>query len=181
MFLASQRHVDTSKRKLGITSCWLDASPTFLLPREQEKVDAAKEQIGRDSRKHTPGRLISKLGFGFWTALWNRPYDHGRANGPKLWPALIPNVLPGIPKHLRIRVEVEHRLNHIRDFRNRIAHHEPIWDRDLPASLRECNDVLAWLNAGLPGCTNACAEIDGIRIAGHAAYRPLAKTILAVA
>ncbi len=41
----------------------------MLLDHEYEKVQRAKQNLGRDRRSQTEGHLVAKLDFGFWVAL----------------------------------------------------------------------------------------------------------------
>jgi hypothetical protein len=75
--------------KTGTIPCWLDAVPTLLEPREAADVATAIRRLGTNPRRHTAGHLVGQLGFGFWTALCERPYEHGRPTGPQLWPKAI--------------------------------------------------------------------------------------------
>jgi hypothetical protein len=96
--------------------------------------------------------LVAGLSFGFWTRLFARRRER------TLW-------TPGL--HLVFkrsrnvigssitRTQASSRLDHLRTFRNRIAHHEPIYHRallsdfDSVTTLTECmyEDVGAWMRA----------------------------------
>jgi hypothetical protein len=74
----------TSHRRLKTATipCWLDAVPTLLEPREASDVATAVRRLGTNRRRYTPGHLVGQLGFGFWVALCDRPYEHGRPTVP---------------------------------------------------------------------------------------------------
>jgi hypothetical protein len=68
--------------------------------------------------QYTHDRLISELSFGFWTTLFDRPQF--RAGGQKIHTIFINR--PNGTKQKIINQE----LDKIRQFRNRIAHHQPL-------------------------------------------------------
>ncbi|MCL2788989.1 MAG: hypothetical protein FWD59_10965 [Micrococcales bacterium] len=70
----------------------------------------------------TPGHVVAKLGFGFWTAMLANRYHQ------LLW---APALQFGFP-HLTLQRRDLHRdLERMRRLRNRVAHHEPVFARDL--------------------------------------------------
>ena len=72
-----------------------------------------------DFNNPTPGDLVAELKFSFWVSLLGRGYD------ATLWRrALYRGFLIGGGKK---RSDVHSRFNAIRRFRNRVAHHEPIF------------------------------------------------------
>ena len=178
LFRASQAGVDTTGRTVGTFRCWLDVKPTFLFDHEQESVDKARSRISPNPRWHTHGRLIAKLGFGFWTALCRAPYEHSRSDGPKLWPRLLPAVFPEMPRQYRSRANVQQRLDDIREFRNRIAHHEPIWDRNLMVRYAEVLDTLSWMYPHMAKAVRVCGSLEATFHQGPQAFRVLAERLL---
>lgn len=101
------------------------------------KVGEAKARLPDNP---TDGQVIAELMLGYWTALFGRRYNI-------LWGTTLKNVFDaGYP--LR-RADVAGRLNRIRELRNRIAHHEPIIQRDLPAAHTEIRELIGWLSPDL--------------------------------
>ena len=177
IFRESQATVDTNGRQLGTFGCWLDATPPLLLDRERKQIDEARRRLG-PPRFHTHGRLIAKLGFGFWTSLCGGQYAHGAAAGPRLWPRLLEPVFPALDKRLRTREHVADRLNNIRTFRNRIAHHEPIWDHKLLEHYDEILGVLGWMYPDMALAVRACGNLEYAFHTGPDSFRPLASRLL---
>jgi len=64
-----------------------------------------------------------------------------------LWPDLA-GAFPGAPD--RRRETVEDPVARLHELRNRIAHHQPIWNRDLPARDADVLLVAGFLEADLP-------------------------------
>ncbi|WP_051038197.1 hypothetical protein [Thalassoporum mexicanum] len=78
---------------------------------------------------------MTELNFGFWVALFAGRYD------VTLWRSALFRIFP---KGTR-RKQVHSQLSRIRDLRNRIAHHEPILDHNLPADYQTTIQLLKWL------------------------------------
>jgi hypothetical protein len=67
---------------------------------------------------------------GFWTALFNAPYERALWNPPML--GLLDDTFPFVPRRSRSRRRLFQHLDTIRRLRNRMFHHEPIWNWNLP-------------------------------------------------
>ena len=105
------------------------------------RIAAAKGYIGRarPPRSVTTGRIVAELGLSFWVSLL-RP-----AHNRTLWPRL-----RGAFVRYTHRKSVMKSLEPLPAFRNRIAHHEPIYGRrpnEIYAALLE---VAAMLSPDLP-------------------------------
>ncbi|MFF7705934.1 hypothetical protein [Pseudomonas sp. NPDC007930] len=95
-----------------------------------------------DTRKRvpTPDRVIVELKFKFWESLFTRRHD------ARVW---IPQLFTTFPHLPRDRSVAEHRqrladdLKSIRLLRNRIAHHEPIFNRKLAEDLSRAKKIVA--------------------------------------
>lgn len=79
-----------------------------------------------DGQPPTVGKLISRITFGFWPKLFGKSYND-------LWwtpgAPLLPSVLPHYAKIGRhTRGELEERLEYFLALRNRIMHHEAIFE-----------------------------------------------------
>ncbi len=143
LFTVSKRIVDETTLSFDSIPCWLDAQPSLLVGREREAVEQAKKKIENRRSPMTEGRLVSILGFGFWVSLCKRPYEQGRKWGPRLWPELATKGFPHLPKAKRTRSQIFHALDPLRDLRNRVSHHEAVWDRKLNRSHQEIIDTIA--------------------------------------
>ena len=162
-----------------VIPCWLDAVPSLLAPREQADVDEAVLRLGNTPRRLTPGHLVSHLGFGFWVRLCNRPYEQGRAAGPQLWPTAAKR-FPGCPRHLRTRPDLGRAYSDTRDFRNLIAHHQPIWDRNPVEAYASAVERLSWLNPSLAKAADELARVRAIHDGGPAGFRADSVRIMVI-
>lgn len=158
--------------------CWLTSRPSFLEHSEEEEVREAETRL-RTNRRRTAGHLIAQLSFGFWIRLCNAPYEHGRTNGPRLWPEAIKR-FPNCPKTIRTRADIRAEFSELRDFRNRLAHHHPLWDQNPLGWHERLLRVLGWMNAELATCVAARSQVQAIVLGGHAAFRADAASSISV-
>lgn len=167
----------TSRRALATRNvpCWLDAVPSLLQPAEQRDVADAITRLG-PRRRYTPGHLVGQLGFGFWIRLCQRPYEQGNTNGPRLWPDALKR-FPGMPRAQRSRAEVWIAASRVRDFRNAVAHHQPIWDRHPIDEHRHALELLRWLNPSLASVAEQAATAETVYNGGPSAYREWAAAL----
>lgn len=94
-------------------------------------------------RAITVGRVVAELKFAFWEKLFTRGQD------ARLWRPHFHTAFPGAPPAIPVakaREQAFADLQAIRKFRNRIAHHEPIFARDLPADYTRLRQMIAWRN-----------------------------------
>jgi hypothetical protein len=157
---------------------WLDARPTMLLPHEAGKVERSKAQLGTDPRSQTEGHLIAKLDFGFWVALCRAAYDDARAAGPRLWPRALGIAFQRRPASVSTRGDIHQRFDRIREFRNRVAHHEPIWDRGYLEQHELVIDSIGWMSPKLADATATLSPAPALYRSGLSAYRSLADRLL---
>ena len=178
LFSVSRRIVDEAALCFDKVPCWLDARPSLLVGRERETVEQAKETMRIRRSPMTEGRLVSTLGFGFWVSLCKRPYEQGRIDGPCLWPKLAKKGFPHLPKAKRTRSQVFHALDSLRDLRNRVSHHEAVWDRKLPLRHAEIIETIGWINRDLAATLRAHSPLPRAIDKGVAGFRGQAEAII---
>lgn len=133
------------------TEYWFD-DISLLYPPEKESVRKAKETLIKSKKPLDVGRIIAELNFGFWTSLFDVRYEQ------RFWPWLLKPVFPSMPRTERTRKTLSQRLNKIRQLRNRIFHHEPIWHwRDLRRQHAELLEAIYWIN---PAMMKFVKELD---------------------
>ena len=57
------------------TDHWFELS--FLHEKERKQVDKAKDDLRKQKKRITSGRVVAELSFGFWTSLFDIRYEHG--------------------------------------------------------------------------------------------------------
>ena len=99
-----------------ISSQLLEDGMLSMAPKRKEALSIIQNL--EDSGKYSPDRVVSSLSFGFWTHLFTKhPFSKGGKS--------ILRIFPNKDKPLGQRA-VFNELMRIKEFRNRIAHHEPI-------------------------------------------------------
>lgn len=90
--------------------------------------DALSDLQGVRSKAKTTGHVVAELKFVFWEKIFTSRHDH------RLWQSQLMRVLPNLDTHKTVahhRKGIFDDLNQVRKLRNRIAHHEPIFTRNL--------------------------------------------------
>ena len=68
----------------------------------------------------------------------------------KLWPRLLEPIFPYIPRKQRTRSQLASRLHEIRLLRNRVFHHEPLWNRtNINAQHGLIIETIGWINPAM--------------------------------
>ena len=121
---------------------WFQNIEIIRFPNELQALAKAKATLQRQNKPITPGRLIAELNFGFWTSLMDKRYEHNQV----LWPTLLKTAFPHMPKRIRKRQTLSKRFHKIRNLRNRIFHHEPIWYwQDLKQQHQQIIEAIGWI------------------------------------
>lgn len=133
----------------------------YSLPGLLEKYDdrAVKKAIRRiqgEGKHATPGRVVSELNFGFWVALLSTPYEARFWRPQKAH--YLKSAFPHIPKRQRQRPVIYKRYNDVRGLRNRVFHHETIWNRaTLQRDYGYIYEALEWIS---PDMATICRVVD---------------------
>jgi hypothetical protein len=90
-----------------------------------------KDLINTRSSQPTTGKVIAELKFVFWQKMFTA------RNDVRIWDAQILSLFPNSPSLTarQLRLKIYNDLEAIRQLRNRIAHHEPIFTRNLADDL----------------------------------------------
>ena len=113
-----------------------------------KRIQKAKDDLERGGYPIDPPHLVADLSFGFWVSILGAggraPYpDTSKRNYEMtLWRPALHKAFP----HARLpRRKVHQSLDYLRTFRNRIAHHEPIFTRRLVADYKSILTVAGWI------------------------------------
>jgi len=109
---------------------WWNSPLVTLRAQQQGAINAATGPSA------TPDSVVASLTFGFWTSLLANRYHQ------QLW---VPAINGAFPGYRGRRGVLQQRLEALRRLRNRLAHHEPVFRRNLAADHRIILDVLGWL------------------------------------
>lgn len=127
-------------------------SPVFeaSLPAPSWGYNPRADLIANRKKQLTTGKIIPELKFVFWQKMFTGRYD------VRLWDVHLRRVLPNLDTDKPVdalRLEIYAALEHVRFLRNRIAHHEPIFRRNLADDLDKitaliqfrCQITAAWM------------------------------------
>lgn len=155
---AMSKQIETMHRASGFDGMWFDDPFNLLDDRHHQDIDHGRFLLQRDRHPITQDRMITVLSFGFWRYLLAARYEH------TLWtPALrkaFPHARNGGRLYIAKRVE---RLNYLR---NRIAHHEPVFRRNLGRDMDEALDVVAAISPASAAWLELYSWLPGLLING---------------
>lgn len=100
--------------------------------------DARDSERNQQGTKLTVNHLVSSLSFGFWVHLTTQDYGH------LIWKHGVQNEFPGFPKKGKL-YELHSALDRFRLFRNRVAHHNAIFDKSPTAELQKMQEIVGWI------------------------------------
>ena len=120
------------------------------LPDPSPSYSPRKDLLKTANGKNSTGLVIPELKFVFWQRLFTRKFDN------RLWLPHLLKIMPNLDNSrdiMQLRSSIYFDLEVLRKLRNRIAHHEPIFARDLSDDLQKihglissrCRDTAAWM------------------------------------
>lgn len=102
--------------------------------KSEKKLQEAKDKLQRAGKSVTPSGVIAEVSFGFWVSLLTAQYEDINTRS-KLWPNLTTTVFPNAVGVQRNVGFLFNKYNNIRDIRNRLSHHEPLWKSSTSGTL----------------------------------------------
>ena len=117
-----------------------------------ERIAKAQTEVTRAGHKAGPPRVVAALSFGFWISLLGsggridpagRKADYERT----FWRPALRGAFPH--RATLTRKQARSPLDSLRTLRNRIAHHEPIFARNLSEDHQRILDVTGWISPGV--------------------------------
>jgi hypothetical protein len=115
-------------------------------------VHQARRRVGRQ-----PGHVVAALPFGFWVTILSA--GGSAAYETRRWR---PALHRAFSNYRGPRRPLHRRLEHMRLFRNRIAHHEPIHYRHLAADHATILPVLEWISADFADWVAARSRVPAL-------------------
>lgn len=112
--------------------------PALRHPQPSQLQDAL-DKLAKRGTAPNHGLVLAELNFGFWSGILSRKYE------TDLWRPLFRHCFAHGPSKL-VRDDVHKRVEQLRLFRNRIAHHEPIYNRNLACDYAVILELAAWLS-----------------------------------
>ena len=116
---------------------WMTNGKPALEEGAKLSIQKAIEDLQKADHDVTPDDIVAELNFGFWIGLMGPPYD------ATLWRQTLYKSFTA--KGGQKRSTVHRRFNALRRFRNRVAHHEPIFHRPLEQLHSEIIEAISWM------------------------------------
>ncbi len=129
---------------------WYDDPRTGLDDGARNRVMKARSDLIRSGYSDDPPHMVAALSFGFWVSLLGKGGRISLGQGKKadyeakLWRPALRSAFPNVQK--LNRRQAHEPLDYLRTLRNRIAHHEPIFNRHLTKDYAQILNVLGWIS-----------------------------------
>lgn len=123
--------------KYGSNWPWVTSFERSLNNRLKEDLSRAKDSVGNTKKT---GKVIAELNFFFWQSIFTRSHDF------RIWNQYLLTAFPNLDNKNPIppqREGIYQVLDELRHLRNRIAHHEPIFKRDLLEDYKKIKNLIA--------------------------------------
>ena len=132
-------------RRLGekYGAAWYDNGRAGFSNGALERILRAKIEFARDGHGDDPHRVVAALSFGFWVSLLGRG-GRGTDYERTLWRPALRDAFPHCARLTRRQAHGP--LNALRTLRNRIAHHEPIFSRNLVEEHESILEISEWIS-----------------------------------
>lgn len=131
-----------------------------------KQINSAKLKLRQQGKAQTSSGIVAELNFGFWSVLLY-PHYHNT-----LVPPLMNNAYSDVSIDYKDRGFINTSLDEIRNFRNRVFHHEPIW-ADWQKMTRIHNLIsqfILWLNPEMFRTVYAMDRFEEVYQQGSSAY-----------
>jgi hypothetical protein len=160
----SIRNAISEAIELTYKSNWpYEKSFEIALP-HPHKAYSPRGNILKHRGQPTAGKVIAELKFMFWESMFTKRHDK------TIWNHHLRTVLPNMDPDKTVqelRTEAYKTLESIRLLRNRIAHHEPIFRRDIQTEYDRIKKVVGWRS------TVAAGWLDKVEtVTAHIATKP---------
>lgn len=123
--------------KYGSNWPWVTSFERSLNNRLKEDLSRAKDSVGNTKKT---GKVIAELNFFFWQSIFTKSHDF------RIWNQYLLTAFPNLDNKNPIppqREGIYQVLDELRHLRNRIAHHEPIFKRDLLEDYKKIKNLIA--------------------------------------
>jgi Abi-like protein len=152
-----------------LASDWLEPTSSFWPRNRSLEHTKLVETIRYLAPKHNRGHLVAELTFGFWIGLFKNEYKPLIWNKRRVFDAIFPNCsLKCVDRVSKIRPQ----LRVARILRNRISHHEAIFDiPQLGKTLKQIQQVISWVSSDGPLLLEPLDRFHRIYTEGWEAYK----------
>ena len=150
---------------------------TLATARETRRTLAQEAlRTGLASSDIPDGQMVAKATFGFWAAFF---YAENFRAGSRLWSGhSLKRVFAHASAAQRDPGYLRKILERTRRLRNRVMHHEPIWNRpNLMRTRQEVYEMVGWIDPGVAELVDRIDRSPTIHAGGVASCMPLVEAI----
>ena len=134
---------------------WFDDEEFLVIENQRHQLAKAIGDVTKEGKEPTSGQLVAALTFSFWTSMLSPAYED-------LWQTTLHRIARREDgKRLR-RKDLSGPLTPIRSLRNRVAHHEPILQWNLPKHHANILQVTTWLSPAAAAWCRAQSRFDAV-------------------
>lgn len=170
---------------------WFDQADV-LLPAQHHMLRKARRKLTSNRNGHSADDIVAALTMGFWASLFNRPFEYPAPPAPAsrlAWhdshshaSPLLLAAFPHAPRRFHSRNALSGHINRILWLRNRVFHHEPIWNRaDLRREHQKLLQTIGWISPGMQHTIALCDRFPEVlndgRVVAEAKIRTRFETI----
>lgn len=128
--------MDRVFREFSGADSWLDDS-SILNSRSLKSVEEARGRIRQSGKSATHDRTVAALSFGFWRAQFNK-------RSHVVWSAALHAAFPNSSGSRR---EVAEQMSDLNQWRNRLAHHDPVFAYPILDREASVFELCRWVDA----------------------------------
>lgn len=118
-----------------------------------ELAHVLSEERAQHGAHFTAHHLVSGLSFGFWQHMMTKRYDR------PLWDLGLATSFPMVPNAMG-RQQIHDRIEAIRRWRNRIAHHKAIFDKSPSAKYQETLQFVRWVSSDVGDWLASASKVN---------------------
>lgn len=133
---------------------WNDPRPQLTYG-GRRRISEAEQQLVRIGLTPTPHMVSEELPFGFYVSL----LGPGNGYDQRLWRTALYRAFPGYRDRRRL---LHRQVDFLRIFRNKIAHHGPIYHRHLVADHEAILRCLGYVDAGLASMVRLHSRVSEV-------------------
>lgn len=127
--------------RVGVRHGWWFASPTFLADHELSFYETARKHLGSRADGASRDKVLASMTFGVWDGVFGPSYE-------QLFRRHLVYAFPHRGPGFK-RETVKKNVLALKNLRNRIAHHQPIFDHPLEERFEQAMELLRWIDPAL--------------------------------
>jgi hypothetical protein len=129
----------------------------YTLSTAKGRYSPRTDLVNCSQNQPTAGKVVAELKFAFWQYIFVKSHDQ------RLWLPHLAAIFPGCDNALSVaqaRAKIHSDLDAIRKFRNRVAHHEPIFNRNLIEDKERILTLVSWRRPALEPWINQFEQVS---------------------